>query len=460
MHSSLVNFLLVALVLFPVHSPLLSCILVSFILLAILLSANKILNVHHVYAFFHPVFVAYISIGMPLFFVIFSPLLNSVLVYLLTGETYSLPLIPPPILRGLSFAVLLLRLVPLTSSLFQLDQLKSRLSSSNILKPGRSFFSIFFFLFLFVVALVFYLLSSFGIFARGFVLGICSLIYLFAIPRYTNHYFNLIIGALLLVVNISIFNQGFSGAFASNRTALLFPFILTVLNVVFKLNIIGKGVPSYLSISKFKNVKSKLSLKNVLTSVVLFLSTILAFIASSSKFLPDYQTYQSVFLNVYLNPIDGLLRINNLNDLASITRESASLPILINFQQLLYAFYPSQIFDDKPEMNITNLLFNQGFFPTNLHYEPFLNYTIDLGILGIAFYSLVLILFFIVYLYSLRSSRGYLFLFQFSMFPFMLVSSIGYFQTISTLQVPLLILCFFVAVNLVLSVLRFSFSGK
>jgi hypothetical protein len=101
---------------------------------------------------------------------------------------------------------------------------------------------------------------------------------------------------------------------------------------------------------------------------------------------------------------------------------------------LITVFYPRQLFPDKLEYDISKLLFERGYFPHNLVFEPFVNVSIDFGIWGIGFYAVILVLIMSLFVEVIKKSSGRLSQFITSFYIISIVFSFGFFQTVSSMQ--------------------------
>lgn len=267
--------------------------------------------------------------------------------------------------------------------------------------------------------------------SRSLLLTSLIYLYVFVVPTVNNDLFKLLSFSIFSLSIIASYNSfSLINAFSQNRSALLIPFISA--SVAFFLKYINEF--SFIAKTSIKSIRfwSRLIILISIALVVLFYS--------SSRFWDSYGSQLSAFYSVYFDPIRSLNRIDSAGSYFSLDTSYLGFQSFINLRHWLGVFYPRQIFTDKDTYDISLILWNLKIYPQPLYYEPFLNMTLDLKVFGVAFYSYVLFLFFHAYAFTIGKSRPLLRDIGLSSYIVSIVLSQSYFQTVSFLQSPLLIL--------------------
>jgi len=381
------------------------------------------------YVIFEPIFVVYLSIGVPLEFVFVSPILLGLISYFIVNPDLQWPTVSSILIAALALALIILRRVQFRSKLRTAGILKQRLLELREGKASaRKKHSPLALLLLAATLLVYLALPSFQFLSQYFVISACCYVYIFAAPANTDIIRKAIFFLIFIIPVIALFNQlSIEAAFAANRTALIFPLSIGMIAFLVKQSF---GDTSTKQLSHFS--PSFLS-KAILALVLL----ILALYFASSKFWDAYASPLTAFYYVYFDPTNGLGRIDRILEFYHLNPSNLGLPPFVNLWQLITVFYPRQLFPDKLDYDISVLLWERRIFPQPLFYEPFLNAILDLGRWGIAFLSIVLLTVSNVFSGIIRHSGTTVFAICLSFYIVMIVAALGFYQTVSALQASL-----------------------
>jgi len=161
-----------------------------------------------------------------------------------------------------------------------------------------------------------------------------------------------------------------------NRTAILFPFS------VLALSILSIKIKQY---SNLKISKSKIIIYTLILLLVLYLSDL-----SKQKNLSIFESLGSSISDVVSSSI--IMKSNYLPEENSALNYFNTLENIIEHEYgiILYQFIssitPRIFYPDKPETDISKILFANDISPQPLYFEIFLEPYYDSGVLGVIFY--------------------------------------------------------------------------